>query len=101
MSTRSPFTMVPFELLLSLRMYWLSRCSRIACRRETMESDSTRSFEGSRPIEITRATIGISFFAADVGLMTSLATCVYRPCWNRNRWTQRILTRIPCFVAGS
>ncbi len=66
-----------------------------------MESDNTRSFEGSRPIEITRVTIGISFFVADVGLMTSFAKKIYRPCWKRNLWSQRIFTRTPCFVAGS
>jgi hypothetical protein len=35
-------------------------------------------------MEITRVTIGISFFVADVGLMTSFAKGTYRPCWNRN-----------------
>ena len=43
-----------------------------AWRRETIESDKTRSFEGSRPIEITREAIAISFLLLEVGLMTSL-----------------------------
>ena len=71
--TRSPFTTEPFAELQSRRKNCLPRCSTTACRRETIASGSTRSFEGSRPIVriVVRAS-GISRRFEEVGLTISL-----------------------------
>src|SRR5688572_18183120 len=72
--TRSPLTREPFEELQSRRKYWLPRYSMTACRRDTMASGSTRSLEGSRPMDTSVRASGISRREEDVGFTISRAT---------------------------
>ena len=99
--TGSPLTTEPLAELQSRRKNCFPRCSTTACRRETIASGSTRSFDGSRPIvRIVVRESGISRRFEEVGLTISLDTALTPP---RKVWRKLVstLTRTPPFVAGS
>jgi hypothetical protein len=82
--------------------YWLPRNSTTAWRRDTMASGSTRSFEGSRPMERTERGNRISRREAEVGLTMSFAMAATGAYPARKVCLKPIftLTLIPCLVAG-
>src|SRR5688572_32281491 len=71
--TRSPLTSDPLDELQSRRKYWLARYSITACRRDTIASGSTTSFDGSRPIDMRVRLKGISRREEEVGFTISFA----------------------------